>query len=343
MKISRMHFIRFFISGLLSILLLSCSRNSIPIDGRVSIGGKLLSFPTAYYQSVVYVDGQLLAFTRNDVNRSAERVSYAYEGGRVLHFFNPQHIEKCENFIGYSIKGVLPDGRIGFLGCGETVGSNWSIFALDWQTAEVEQLVKGPLTEGYQSKDFTWNPDMTRGVQEMVGGYQGTLYWISPEGISPMDVKIEDQGLTWNLKDYYEGKERTGLVRFPSWSPDGKTIAFFVSTYGIREEPIPKMNIRYELYFMDSSELKPVQILQGIADAFRLRWSSDSKYLLFDGCVGRRLKCGLWLFSLEDKSLSLIAEGEFQDFLWITHKKVVAIKNIALPYDDNQIWEYSIE
>lgn len=338
-----MNLTRLILSGLICNFLVSCSSNTIPVNDSTPVGGRLLSFPAAYYQSVVYIDGRLLAFTDSTAKDPAKRVSYTYEGENDLHSFNPQHITECENFIGYSMKGMLPDGRIGFLGCGEAESSNWSIFALNWQTGEVEQLVKGPLTVSYHSKDFTWDPEMTRGVQETVGSYQGTIYWILPDGISPMDIEIEDQGLKWNLKDYYEGKDRVGLVRFPAWSPDGKTIAFFASTYGIREEPLPKMNIRYELYFMDPSELKPVQILQGIADAFRLRWSPDSRHLLFDGCVGSRLKCGLWLYSLESKLLSLISEGECQDFIWITNEKVVAIKNIGLPYNNNEIWEYSIE
>lgn len=330
--------------GLTSIILVACSSQDIQVRDNIPVRERLLVFPVAYYQNIVFINNQLIAFTFGDAKEPGKRVSYAFENDTALNLFNPQHIGKCKDFIGYLMKGILPDGRIGFLGCGETVGSTLGVFAYEWKTGEIEPLVKGPLVQGYLPKDFTWNPEMTRGVQEMVsGGAQGTIYWISPDGISPMDVEIEDQGLKWNLKDYYDGKDRTGLVRFPSWSPDGKTIAFFASTYGIREKPELKPNIKYELYFMDPYELKPVQILQGITDAYRLSWSPDSKYLLFDGCVGLRLKCALWLYSLESKSLSLVAKGDFQDFIWITNDKVVAIKNITLPYENNEIWEYSVD
>jgi hypothetical protein len=261
-----------------------------------------LSFPAAYYQSIVFVKDQLIAFTFSEATKPTERVSYAHENDTVLYPFNPQGIESCKDFIGYLMKGMLPDGRVGFLGCGQNMGSTLGIFAYNWETGETEQLIKGPLTSGYLPKDFTWNPEMKVGIQEMVsGGAQGTIHWISSQGISPIDVDIEDDGLKWNLKDYYDGKERTGLVRFPAWSPDGKTIAFFASTYGIRKESELRPNIKYDLYFMDSSELKPIQILEGIVDAYRLKWSSDSKYLLFDGCAGPQRKCGLWLYSLENK------------------------------------------
>jgi len=332
-----------FLLGFASTIFAACSARNAQVRDDTLVQGKLLSFPSGFYQSIVYLDDRLIGFTFGDQLDPIKRVSYAYEGDVALHSFNPQNINECKDFIGYSIKGVLPDGRIGFLGCGEDTGSTLGMFTYNWQTGEVEPLIKGPLVQGYQPKSFTWNPEMTRGVQEMVSGAQGTIYWISPEGISPMDVKIEYQGLTWNLKDYYEGKEDVGLVLSPSWSPDGKTIAFFASTYGVREEPRLKASIKYELYFMDPSELMPVQVLKGMVNAVHIRWSPDGKYLLFSGCAGPMQRCGLWLYTLESKSLSLVAEGDFQDFIWVTDKKVVAIKNIALPYNDNEIWKYSIE
>jgi hypothetical protein len=156
-----------------------------------------------------------------------------------------------------------------------------------------------------------------------------------------MDIEIEDDGLSWNLKDYLEGQERTGAARHPAWSPDGKTIAFFVTTYGILEEPKPKFNVNYDLFFMDPTTLKPGLELMDVADADKIVWSPNNEYLLFRGCIGRRLTCGLWRYKISDKTLSLIKEGEFADYIWITNEKIVAAKNIELPYKDNQIWEYN--
>ncbi|MBK9211161.1 MAG: PD40 domain-containing protein [Anaerolineales bacterium] len=157
-----------------------------------------------------------------------------------------------------------------------------------------------------------------------------------------MDIQIEDRGLTWNLKDYLEGKERTGAARHPAWSPDGKTIAFFATTYGIKENALPRYNVNYDLYFMDPNTLKPMQELMGVADAGKIVWSPNNQYLLFRGCIGRKLICGLWRYKIIDKTLSLIKEGEFADYIWITNEKIVAAKYIELPNNDGQIWEYSI-
>ncbi len=341
---SKMRLIRFIFLGLACTILISCSSNGVTVIDSKPVGGKLLSFPPAFYQNVVYIDGRLLGFTDSLDREPAKRVSFAYEGDATLQLFDPLDAGNCGNFIGYVIKGKLPDGRIGFLGCGR--GSKWSIFALDWQTGKVERLVWS--LEGYSSKDFTWNPQMTRGIQEMVDGAQGTIYWITPEGIAPMDIEIEDQGLKWNLKDYYEHhyefKPGRGFVLSPAWSPDGKTIAFLASTYGMRETPQLVANIRYEVYFMDPVELKPVQVLRGIVNAARIRWSPDSKYLLLSGCAGARRKCGLWTYSLEAKSLTYVAEGEFENYIWVTNEKIVTIKfDIDKYLKESEIWEYSVD
>src|SRR5215216_1336152 len=275
----------------------------------ISITEHQLAFLPAYYDHVVYIDGRLIGFT---VNRKPpeERISYVYERGKEITPFNPQDDPKCKNYSDFEIISLLPDGRLGLLkecddGSAATayLSTNRSIFAYDWYTGELEQLVAGKLTHSFDPKIFTWNPDMSLGIQETTGSYRGTIYWIAPDGISPMDIEIEDRGLTWNLKDYLDGKEKTGFVRHPAWSSDGKTIAFFVTTYGILEEPKPKFNVNYDLFFMDPTTLKPRLELMDIADADKIVWSPNNEYLLFRGCIGRRLTCGLWRYRISDKTL----------------------------------------
>lgn len=321
----------------------------------LTIEERKLEFLPAYYDHVVYLDNQVVGFSYDGDEARNKRVSFSYEGDTQTTTFdpwktpiNPWTNRSCKRYD-YDVVGLLPDGRLGLLiTCDDEsaattyLSTNRFIFAYDWHTSKLEQLVKGKLTQGFDPTLYTWNPEMTLGVQATTGGYRGTIYWIMPDGISPMNVEIEDRGLAWNLMDYLEGKERTGIARNPAWSPDGKTIAFFVSIYGILEEPKPKFNVNYDLFFMDPTTKKPKIELMDIADAGKIVWSPNNEYLLFQGCVGRNLTCALWRYRISDKSLSLIKEGEFADYIWITNEKIVVAKNIELPYKDNEIWEYTI-
>lgn len=309
---------------------------------------RALKFPTGYYEHVVYLGERIVGFASNRLPPE-QRITFAYEGDTTQTPFNPENDPKCLNYSYFEVVSILPDGRLGLLKeCNDAsaatiyLSTNRSIYAYDWQTGELERLVAGKLAQGSRPKFYSWNPDMTLGVQATISGFPGTIYWIEPAGMTPMDIEIEDRNLTWNLKDYFEEKEHIGTVRNPAWSPDGKTIAFFVTTYGIRETPYPKDYVNYDLFFMDPSTLKPVPELMDIADAsYKIVWSPDSKYLLFRGCVGRRLTCGLWRYKISDKSLSLIVKGNFADYIWITNEKIIAIKFTDDTYSVTEIFEYS--
>jgi hypothetical protein len=332
---------------LITVLINACmSKNAV---STLHISERQLSFPSGYYDHLVYLHGRLIAFADKSDAPKEEEISFAYEGAPETKLFMPEDDPKCTRYTYFYVVSILPDGRLGLLKeCADNsaatayLSTNRSIFAYDWNTGGLEQLVAGKLTQGSDPKKFTWNPDMSVGVQETGPGYPGTIYWVKPEGISPMDIAIKDRGLAWNLKDYLEGKVRTGAARHPAWSPDGKTIAFFVTTYGIREEPKPRFNVNYDLFFMDPSTLKPIPELMDIADAGKIVWSPSNEYLLFRGCAGQNFTCGLWRYKISDKSLALIKEGEFSDYVWISNHTIVVAKNIDLPYRDNEIWEYTL-
>ena len=189
----------------------------------ISITERQLVFPPGYYNHVVYINGRVIGFADNSDAPQEEQTSFAYEGDREATLFKPKDDPKCIRYSYFYVISLLPDGRLGLIkACNDDsaatiyLSTNRSIFAYDWQTRELEQLVAGKLTQGSNPKFYTWNPDMTLGVQETTGSYRGTIYWIAPKGMSPMDIDIEDRGLTWNLKDYLEGKERTGLAVAPA-------------------------------------------------------------------------------------------------------------------------------
>ena len=330
-----------------SMLVFSCRQSNT--WNTANISEHQLEFPIGNYDHVVYLN-RVIGFAYSyDRLPPEQRIIYAYEGDKTFTRFFPESDPKCISYSYFQVVSILPDGRLGLLKeCNDAsattnfLSTNRSIYAYDWYTGELERLVAGKLTQSFNPKYYTWNPNMTLGAQETGPGYPGTIYWIKREGMSPMDIEIEDRGLTWNLKDYLDGKQRTGAARHPAWSPDGKIIAFFVTTYGIQEDPLPKYNVVYDLFFMNPSALKPVPELMDVADAGKIVWSPNNEYLLFRGCIGRRLTCGLWRYKISDKALSLVKEGSFADYIWVANDRIIVIKNIDLSYDYNEIWEYTI-
>jgi hypothetical protein len=176
------------------ILLSSC----MPINNFISVEVKerLLSFPSGYYNHVVYIDGRIIGFAEKYNLPKEEQVSFAYEGDKNFTNFNPENDPKCIIYSYFQVVSMLPDGRLGLLKeCHDDSAStgflstNRSIYAYDWHTGELERLVAGKLTQASNPKFYTWNPDMTLGIQETNSGWQGTIYWIAPEGMSPMDIQ----------------------------------------------------------------------------------------------------------------------------------------------------------
>jgi hypothetical protein len=309
-----------------------------------------LFFPSAYYTHVIYLDNHVIGFSF-DVDADREKsIFFAHEGDKSLTLFQPELGLTCTMYGYFEIVNLLPDGRLGLLkhcvdksGATIYLSTERSVYAYDWNTNELEKLVEGKLAGRSNVWGYTWNPDMTLGVLETRSQWQGTLSWIDRDGEKLMDVEIQDRGLAWNLKDWSVGVERAGMADTPAWSPDGKTIAFFATAYGILEEPLPKYNFQKSLFFMNAETLVPEIVIQNIASPWKLYWSPNSQFLLFSGCYGINLTCGLWRYDVINKTLSLIDEGaSFSDFTWITNDKVVAIKEVEKPFGDNQIWEYSI-
>jgi hypothetical protein len=220
--------------------------------------------------------------------------------------------------------------------------------AYDFESGEIEQIVTGKLPSRTISKDFSWHPDMTRGVQEIYDILNGVLYWITPFGSEPISLTLSDGKRSWSLDesfpDFSEDSSAMGIAAIPAWSPDGKTIAFWASFDAIGREGFARADGEYNLIFLDPDSLAYTIVLDRVCHPEDLEWSPNSEWLAFLGETARPRRRGLWLFSLRDKKLVLISEGVFRDNLvWSPDGRTIAG---ILCYDnlceDQEIWEYDV-
>ncbi len=256
--------------------------------------------------------------------------------------------------INYTHPSLLPDGRLGLVNSCVSFGNypgkkRQYLIAYDFQTEKTALLVKEPLPS-YLSNAFTWNPDMTVGLAQIYGGLDGTIYWVSPEYVAPVDFAISDGKRSFlPSKDFphFSDSNEQGIVFSPAWSPDGKTIAFFVTLDAIGRSGFSRSDGEYKIFFMDPVEEKPYPVVGKIYEAFELTWSPDSKWLAFIGSYGILKTYGIWLYSLESGKIYPMVSGKFDHIAWSPDGTKIAA-TICEPNHPNllcdryEVWEYDV-
>lgn len=304
-----------------------------------------ISVPEGYYDSV-------LRFPNGDIFIQAGRLG-RYEAD-ALHYFSLSE-EKFVDILfvddsrcrltRYGFPTVLPDGRLGLI---KSCHGFWQdrppgldsarfIVAYDWTTGEMEQIVDEPLP--FESVNFTWNPNLTRGIQG-IGSLLGTLQWITPNGTEPMTITVGSGAQSWALdenlavmNDYDFGIDRTdevGIARRPAWSPNGDFIAFWASTNLIGRTGMARARGSYALYLLDPETLELQTILNNVRNDDDIVWSPDNKWLLFEGDIGST-RDGLWLLSINGGEAQLVAKGSnfdlyrgFNGYNWLNDREIIA-------------------
>lgn len=231
----------------------------------------------------------------------------------------------------YLTVGILPDGRLSIVkNCDVYKNLNQQpieeltyIMGYDWQTGEMKQLVKESLPP-FGGNSYSWNPDMTKGVQE-AGDLLSTILWLTPERAEPMNITIDDNFRHWSLADNYwvmlnrNNQERDiGIAKWPTWSPNGQQIAFFASLDAIGRSGISRATGEYFLYLMNVDTLQPISILDGLRFAHQLEWSPNGEWMAFtaqkDGYCSE-YNC-LWLFSPRRNYLVQVTDDQTDYFSW---------------------------
>lgn len=250
----------------------------------------------------------------------------------------------AEYYIAFT---VLPDGRWGaLLKCWTQLSGKVSpiqsyLLAMEPDTWEIEVLNLGDLPDSRYVSSYTWNADMTRGVQALSGaGLEPILYWISPDGYEPMDILITQGEQSWNMAEYFRGAERlTGLASSPAWSPTDDRIAFFATAVDEEIQGLSLIGIKYSLYMMDAEEMAPKEMLSGMIAPWGLLWSPDGRWLVFAAqknyFSGSDNHQKLWMYDSQSNALIQIGEGRFSDFTWDkTGRYLAAVVCIHSPGED---------
>lgn len=327
---------------------------------KMNITGIKLNYPLANYSGIGWLsETELVAFTADE---DGGVTGYYLENDD--HFYSldlPPFVAQLDcnevndfnNDINYRHPSLLPDGRLGLINSCESLvdypgKKRQYLVAYDFQTKETKLLVNEPLPS-YLSNGFTWNPDMTKGLAEINGVLDGTVYWISPDKVAPVDFAISDGERSFlPAKDFpqFSDDPKQGIVFSPTWSPDGKTIAFFVTLDAIGREGFSRSEGEYKIFFMDPVEQKPYPVVGKIYDPFRLIWSPDSKWLAFIGYYGILKTEGIWVYSVESGKIYPVVSGDFSRISWSPDgSKIAATSCVPAPdllCDRYEIWEYDM-
>ena len=328
----------------------SCEVETIlAVDKTKKISSEELSFPSVKYRSLIWLPIKGLAAFSSDIYQpSTQQVKYAFEGDTELHYLPLPPDPNCLVFTRYIRPRLLADGRMGIQkACGQDdlhKDANY-LLAYDWDSRETKQIIASPLPSTI-SGTYSWNPDMTSGVMDIFDGLNGTLFWISPQGVQPMELTLSDGKRSWSLASAYPDfpdYSSYGIAFSPAWSPDGKTIAFWVSFEVIGWEGLSRADAGFDLIFLDSSKMTYSIVLKNIYYPFLLDWSPDGEWLVFRGRIALSSQDRLWLFSPKDKKLEYFAEGYFDDVVWYPDgRKVAVIYCYDVLCDKQTILEYDL-
>lgn len=324
-----------------SFILSSCSKTtSAPLeyeDVSGAIEYTVLNFPSVKFDDIIWrIDGVLIAMQDESVRPL--RQPYAFEGDTSTRYLDLEQDSGCGTITQYRFPTQLPDGRLGLIKwCVTDNAFTYASYmvAYDWGTGRVEQIVQNPLKHFDLAQCFSWNPDMTKGVQRVSNGLVGTLNWLTRIGPEPVYITLREGDRVWDLaKDYDEnGSIEGGRVSCPSWSPNGDKVAVFISFDAMGVDGIPRLDKQMQLILITPETEDTESVLSGVYYPKSIQWSPDGRKIAFIGYVENGFvdyqgdePSGVWVFDVEARVLSLIAkEGYFKDLSWSSDSANIAV------------------
>lgn len=304
-------------------------------DASSDIEYAVLRFPDTHFENILWrADGVVMAMQRELVRPL--RQPYSFVGDNNLSYLDLPQDSNCEH-VKYRFPTQLPDGRLGLIKWCVTdnvfMDTSYMV-AYNWETSQFEQIVQNPLKHFDIAQCFSWNPDMTKGIQRVSNGLTGTLNWLTAAGPEPVKITLRDGDRVWDLANDYEedGSIAGGTISCPAWSPSGDKIAVFVSFDAMGVEWIPRLDKPSSLMLIDPVSGDSEAVLTGVYYAIP-KWSPDGRKIAFTGYLENGLSdyqenepYGLWVFDIETRLLQLIAkEKYYEDFAWSPDSQRLAV------------------
>lgn len=236
-----------------------------------------LAAPASNYSSVAWLTDDKLAFVYES-NADSQGNDY------YIALFSEQDAkwkplekirpEECQS-VYYLQLNRLPDGGLGFLVDCYTKPTGFHFYLYEQNiTGTIAELSKYP--DYFPAGRYSFSPDKARYVQEEY--HWNDIYRL-------YQITVGDSRMQQLLSEY----KRT---RSPSWSPDGRTIAFA----GNISVPEPRSSLfsampgiadmefyPWELFLMDANGTNVRSILSGVKQADLLKWSPQGRWLAFRG------------------------------------------------------------
>lgn len=244
----------------------------------------------------------------------------------------------------YSHLTRLPDGRLGLLKtclAEAPQEDTYELVAYDFEHSRIDTLMKQPI--GFRTLgDFSWSPDLGRGIASRSNGICSSLVWLTAEGVEELELDIPYGGevVRVDASSFSEtGCDGHPRVDKPAWSPDGSSIAFFFSPRSEGLSGRARLAAPWDLFLMDPVNLTAQRELEGVFYPSSAAWSPDGAWLAFSGQITGRGK-GTWLYSPEEGELRRLTLDTVAWLSWSPDGR--AIVGVLEHGGDNQIITYDV-